>query len=538
MLSHIRRHNLLKAGDRVGVAVSGGIDSVALLRLLLELRGDLGIVLSIVHFNHKLRGAESEGDAAFVGNLASEQSLDFLRDSHDVAEHAYQQSVSLEAAARELRYGFFRHLLSSDGTSGAEAPDQRAASNRSAESAEPPAIPAPPSFPKLDKIVTGHTLDDQAETVLMRVIRGTGLSGLSGIHPRIAVENDGGEICGEIVRPLLETRRRALEQYLRDIGQPWREDSSNASHAFTRNRLRHLVVPLLETEFNPAVAQNLAELAEIARGEDEYWENEVAGWMGTAVHWVEPDWLQQAGQHANLVQIGVSGSAASSSANADLQARVESADWLVMNASVSRAWLLSEPLAVQRRVLKAVGDYAGIPLEFKHVDEVLRFADEDGEPGKELSLPRGWKVLRRPEELLFITPDLREEPAPHNYDYDLSVPGRTVISAGKLIVAQAISADDASAYNPDELLRADSLPGPLRVRNWRAGDRFWPAHTKSPKKIKELLQDHHLEPAQRSSWPVVLSGDEIVWVRGFPVHAKYRAEPGGRSIRITESDES
>jgi len=584
VLSHIRRHELLKAGDRVGVAVSGGIDSVALLRLLLELRGQLGIVLSVVHFNHKLRGEESDGDEQFVSDLASEHGLEFVSDSGDVAAQASQEGVSLEAAARELRYGFFRQLLGVEGASGAEALGQKGPLNRSAQSAAPPGspltsdpqglkpnslgaddgvaesralsnldkptlshldLPTPSNLDNttlspLDIIVTGHTLDDQAETVLMRAIRGTGLSGLSGIHPRIAVENDAGEICGEIVRPLLETRRRELEQYLKEIGQPWREDSTNASHAFTRNRLRHLVVPLLETEFNPAITHNLAELAEIARGEDEYWDNEVAGWMGTAVHWIEPDWLQQAVRKANLVQIAGSGAAAASSPTADLQSRVESTNWLVMNASVSRGWLLSEPLAVQRRVVKAVGDYAGIPLEFRHIDEVLRFADEERETGKVLGLPRGWKVLRRPEELLFVTPDLRDESVQQDYEYDLPVPGEIVISqSGKVMVAQTISANALSAYNSDELLRADSLSGRLKVRNWRAGDRFWPTHTKSPKKIKELLQERHVSAPERALWPVVLSGDVIVWVRGFPVHAKFRAEPGSAAVRITESaDES
>ena len=580
-LSHIRRQELLKAGDRVGVAVSGGIDSVALLRLLLETRGELGIVLSVIHCNHKLRGAESDGDAEFVGNLARECGLQFLGDSEDVAEHASQEGVSLEAAARELRYGFFRRLVTLKGTSGAKAWDQNEGRNRVGESAaplcgtttqglrppqenEPLRGPEGPLFhggdglpsqgdsgggllsstnemrvlAKVDKIVTGHTLDDQAETVLMRLIRGTGLSGLSGIHPRIAVENDDGELCGDIVRPLLEIRRRELERYLRDMDQPWREDSSNASHVFTRNRLRHLVMPLLETEFNPAVAQNLAELAEIARGEDEYWDNEVAGWMGTAVHWIEPDWLAGL-QKTSLVQISSSGEPVVPSAAA-LPSRVVNAPWLVMNASVSRAWLLCEPLAVQRRVVKAVGDYAGIPLEFRHVDEVLCFAEDDRASGKQLSLPRGWKVLRRPEELLFVTPDLRNEPAPKDYEYELPVPGQIVVSeSGKMMVAQMIPAEAASAYNPDELLRADSLSRRLKVRNWRAGDRFWPAHTKSPKKIKELLQERHVAQPQRSLWPVVLSEDEIVWVRGFAVHAKYRAEPGCAAIRITESaDES
>ena len=145
----------------------------------------------------------------------------------------------------------------------------------------------------LDKIVTGHTLDDQAETVLMRLIRGAGLRGLGGIHPRIAVEDDEGGTGGEIVRPLLAFRRRELEAYLNDIGQSWREDATNSDEKFTRNRVRKLVLPLLEKEFNPSVAENLAELAEIARGEEDYWENEVSGWMGTGVHWSKPEWARR-----------------------------------------------------------------------------------------------------------------------------------------------------------------------------------------------------------------------------------------------------
>ena len=562
LLSHIRRHDLLHAGNRLGVAVSGGIDSVALLRLLLELRSDLGIVLSVVHFNHKLRGAESDADQLFVSRLAREHDLEFLCDSDDVAGHASQKRISLEAAARELRYGFFRHLLTLKDTSGAKASDQDQNWNRSGESpaptfgatqglkprgeTEPLRGPEGPLFHggsdganetrhlyKLDKVVTGHTLDDQAETVLMRSIRGTGLSGLSGIHPRIAVENEEGEVCGEIIRPLLEIRRRELEQYLNEIGQTWREDSSNASHGFTRNRLRHRVIPLLETEFNPSVTQNLAELAEIARGEDEYWDNEVAGWMGTAVHWVEPDWLVKATQNSDLVQISLSANQASS-ADSGVHARVENAPWLVMNASVSRAWLLTEPIAVQRRVVKAVGEHAGIPLEFKHVEEVLRFA-ENGSGGAELSLPRGWKVLQRSEELLFVTPDLSGEALPQDYEYEVCWPGEVVIhESGTILQTHRISAEAWSAYNPDELLSAESLSGRLKVRNWKAGDRFWPAHTKSPTKIKELLQEHHVAVPERALWPVVLTGDEIVWVRGFPVHTKYRAQQGTAAVRITE----
>jgi len=581
VLSHIRRNELLTAGNRVGVAVSGGIDSVALLRLLLELRGELGIVVSVVHFNHKLRGAESDADQEFVARLAREHDLEFHVDGDDVAERAREESVSVEAAAREVRYGFFRCLLGAErdvDVPGAEAPVHGGSEDRSAESAAPPQSTPPESTPAqgtppqsepqglkpdsfevlngtakavpfheppslrsashqsrtahLDKILTGHTLDDQAETVLMRMIRGAGLRGLGGIHPRLLVEDDDGEISGEIVRPLLAARRRELEQYLKDIGQTWREDSSNADDRFTRNRVRKLVVPVLEQEFNPAVAENLAELAEIARGEEDYWENEVSGWLGTIVQWSQPEWARAV---TSFVQISLTGGPrAVSSKDADLRMRIESAPWLVRNASVSRMWFLGEPIAVQRRLIKAIGENAGIPLEFKHVEEILRVAAEDG-AGKELSLPLGWKVVLETEELRFVTPDLRDPAPPKDYEYELPVPGRIMVyEAGSTIETRAIPAGADAGYNPDHLLDAESLPGPLRVRNWRPGDRFCPAHTKSPKKIKELLQERHVAQPERRFWPVVVSGDEIVWVRGFPSSAKLRAQAGRAAIIIVD----
>jgi len=531
VLAYIRREELLKAGDRVGVAVSGGIDSVALLRLLLELRHELGIVLSVVHFNHKLRGAESDEDQEFVAGLAREHDLEFYCDSDDVAGHAAEERISVETAARDLRYGFFAHLIGEDGT----------------------------ASPLLHKITTGHTLDDQAETVLMRIIRGAGLRGLGGIHPRIPVEDGDGEVCGEIVRPLLRIRRRELEQYLKDVGQCWREDSSNADERFTRNRVRKLVVPLLEREFNPAVAENLVELAEIARGEEDYWENEVSGWLGTTVHWSEPEWAGAVSPQKSLVQIAPIGvqSRESVSTNTpmsraenapdmghagsdDLPSRIDHAPWLVMNAAVSRMWFLGEPAAVQRRLVKAIGEQAGIPLEFKHVEEILRFTAEDGPSGKTLSLPLGWSIAREPEELIFLTPDLREPAPARDYEYELSIPGRVrIYETGSTLEARRIPAGGASGhdagYNREQLLDAESLPGLLRVRNWRPGDRFWPAHTKSPKKIKELLQERHVALPERRLWPVVVSGDEIVWMRGFPPPAKFRAQAGKEAILMLET---
>ncbi|MGA7696819.1 MAG: tRNA lysidine(34) synthetase TilS [Candidatus Sulfotelmatobacter sp.] len=559
----VRQDDLLHAGDRVGVAVSGGVDSVALLRLLIELRQELGIVLSVIHFNHKLRGVESDADQEFVAGLAREYGLEFHVGSGDAAHLAAEEHSGLEAAARELRYGFFRELLGAGESEGSGASGPRAQHsepfNRSAESGAPPrglpqglkpaslvelsgAAEAAPfqrqnQEKALDKIATGHTLDDQAETVLMRVIRGTGLRGLGGIYPRIVVEreDDDENGYGEIVRPLLGIRRSELEQYLGDLKQTWREDSTNADAKFTRNRVRKLVLPLLEREFNPAVAESLAELAEIARDEEDYWENEISGWLGTVVQWSQPEWtrgLPGFDVSSELVQIQPSRPVL----NPELLERLQQPGPAVMNASVSRPWLLTEPRAVQRRVLKAMGEQAGIPLEFKHVEEILRFAGEEGPTGKELSLPLGWKIVREPEVMVFVTPDLRRQERIPDYEYSLAVPGRVFVpEVGVVIEALRVTPQwQVAEYNPQQLLRAELLPGRLIVRNWRPGDRFWPAHTKSPKKIKELLQERHVAQPGRRLWPVAASGDEIVWMRGFPVPARLRAQAGQEAVMIRE----
>jgi tRNA(Ile)-lysidine synthase len=216
-----------------------------------------------------------------------------------------------------------------------------------------------------------------------------------------------------------------------------------------------------------------------------------------------------------------------------------------MNASVSRPWLLTEPRAVQRRVVKAIGEEAGIPLEFKHVEEILRFAGEEGPAGKELSLPLGWKIRREPEAVVFVTPDLRRQERIPDYEYPLAVPGSALVpELGVVIEALLVTprvtpemAPEArvAEYNPQELLRAELLPGRLTVRNWRPGDRFWPAHTKSPKKVKELLQERYVAQPGRRLWPVAVSGDEIVWMRGFPVPARLRAEAGQGAVLIRET---
>jgi len=529
LLVHIRSGELLHAGDRVGVAVSGGIDSVALLRLLLELRHELGIVVAVAHFNHKLRGADSDADQEFVASLAREHDLEFYTDSDDVAAEAADKHISVEAAARELRYGFFRRLLVDQETnpqglkpSSAVVPDGTLRLAALAQGKlEPKAVPFPNPYPPsggdsgcaadsdsprsnrapLDKIVTGHTLDDQAETVLLRLIRGTGLRGLGGIYPRIPVEDCERDLRGEIIRPLLGIRRGELERYIKEINQSWRDDSSNASPRFTRNRLRQLVLPLLEREFNPAVAETLAELSDIARGEEDYWQNGFSGWLGTTIHLPEPD---------------------------------------AARPSVNRLWLVGEPLAVQRRALKAIGEELGIPVAFHHIEDLRRFAMQDRVSGKELALPLGWKAVCEPELLIFIAPDAVVPDARHakqaleDYQYDLAIPGRVVVLEAGSVIEAVLIPRERTEYNPDHLLDPQSLQAPLILRNWRPGDRFWPVHTKSPKKIKELLQERRVAQSARSLWPVLVKGDEIIWVRGFPSSAKYRCRPGADALLIRE----
>ena len=468
----------------------------------------------------------------------------------------------MEAAARELRYAFFESLLSSaEGFPRLPTSERRGApqeldvplSEKALQGWGNPELNTTAgsrALSNLNKIATGHTLDDQAETVLMRIMRGTGTGGLGGIYPRVIVEDDDGEGVGEIVRPLLAFRRCELEKYLIEIKQPWREDATNTESKFTRNRVRKLLLPLMEREFNPSIVTNLSELAEIARDEEDYWENEISGWQGTVVQWSQPEWMQAASGLDGLVQIQTPG---------DGEEHGEGEQFFACaDCSVSRAWLLTEPKAVQRRVIKAIGQQAGIPLEFRHVQEILQFADEEGPEGKELDLPFGWKLVRKAEAILFLTPDLRREPAVANYEYRFEIPGR--VSVPELAVAfeaLLIAAPESlpspplqekqippgsrpaqdferPEYNPQQLLDAKLVRSPLTVRNWRAGDRYWPDHTKEPKKIKELLQEKHVGSPQRKVWPVVLSGKEIIWMRGFPAPARFQWKGEGEAILIRE----
>ncbi len=477
VLEYIRKHALLHAGDRVGVAVSGGADSVALLRLLLDLRREIGIVLSVVHFNHKLRGEESDEDEHFVAELAQTHNLEFHCQSGDVKERAAAKHLSLETAARATRYECFRRLL------------RKGVVNR---------------------IATGHTLDDQAETVLLRVVRGAGTRGLAGIYPKLLVSPESGGTSGRggwpgaIVRPLLGVRRCQLEAFLNEVSQGWREDRSNRDLRHARNRVRHGILPRLERHLNPAAREALAETAELARAEEEYWQKETSRLL--------PDcWASTERRSGPDRSRGGS-------------RRTDAAD---VGGQLKTAELTALPLALQRRIIRAAAENLGFRLEFRQVEEILALADHAA--GGAVVLPGGWIARRDKGGLRLEAAGTTAEAV--SYEYSLAVPGWIdVPEISSRFEAVVVDRSSLEGRDREQLLDLAGLDRGLQVRNWRAGDRFWPSHTRGPKKVKELLADKHVSGQQRRLWPVVVRGSELVWMRGFPTPQRLQPAPGAKQL--------
>jgi tRNA(Ile)-lysidine synthase len=475
LLKTIRKQESIRAGDRVAVAVSGGADSVALLRLLLQLRAELGIVLSVAHVNHKLRGAESDEDARFVAQLARQHGLDLHACDGPVDGSRRSESGSgIEAAARELRYGFFRKLARAG---------------------------------RVAKIATAHTLDDQAETVLLRIFRGTGIRGLSGIHPRIVFEEQG-RAFGEVVRPLLGFRRAALMEFLRDCGQAWREDASNRDVTFLRNRVRHRLLPLIAQEFGEAAIEHMGELAEIARAEEEHW---------------------QRGHPEIRAEV-----------RAEVRGGASSDDETRQASSLPVERLLALPLAAQRRLLRAwlKANSRDVSISFRLIEQALELAH--GPADKKMELPeaifrRGRLDLRLESKAFGGRREAGHQQA--EYEYALAVPGAVKIpELGAYIEARVVEVAGVAEDGRGQLLDLELMPKEMRIRNWRAGDRYWPAHTAAAKKVKELLTERHATGAEKKLWPVAVAADcGLVWMRGFSVPEAFRAPAGAaKAIWIRE----
>jgi tRNA(Ile)-lysidine synthase len=432
---------LLTPGLRLAVGVSGGADSVALLRALHQQSRELGLVLHVAHLHHGLRGAEADADLEFVRALAAKLDLPFHSHRVDTTAEAVAKpgkpAESIEEAARRLRYRFFAELLSKE---------------------------------LLHAVATAHTLDDQAETVLAKFLRGAWTEGLAGIAPKL-------ESAG-VVRPLLAVTRAEIEAYLRALGQPWRTDSSNADTAFTRNRIRHELLPQLES-FNPRIRQHLAHMATLARDEEAFLSAETAR---LAVQLVLPGRPVRGG-----------GRAASEGIALDI------------------ASLASQPVALQRRILRHVAALLGAAPDFP-ATEALRDLALTGRAGQKAELASGLYAERSHRELrLTIQPPVAASQESTPQPVSIPVPGAADAPAYGLRLEIRLTSPNLTSSNPNSSVHAALL------RPWKPGDRVTLRHSSSPKKIKEVLERLKVCGNARALWPVVDWQGTIVWMQGVQV---------------------
>jgi tRNA(Ile)-lysidine synthase len=448
---------------RLAVALSGGADSVALLRALAARREELGLVLHAAHLHHGLRGAEADGDLEFCRALAARLATPFHEARADTAAEAKADAKSgkpaetIEEAARRLRYAWFRELISKG---------------------------------LLDAIVTAHTRDDQAETVLAKFLRGAWTEGLAGISPRLEIADADG--C--IVRPLLHTTRAEILAYLDALDQDWREDSSNRHLTFTRNRIRHELLPLLEG-WNPQLREHLAQMAELAHDEEAWWQAELDR---LAPQLILPGRPARGG--GRTVGEGSSGAG--------------------LAMEVSRLAALAP--ALQRRLVRHVAEQFGVALDFA-ATEAARSLALGGRAGQRLALPQGLCAERSARELRF---SMAPEPsakanglAARALERSGPIPGE--IDAPEFGIHLHIDLASSEAAEKLKLPR-EPMPHTATLRNWRPGDRVRLRYSSGPRKVKEVLERLHVTGSDRALWPVLEAGGRIVWMQGVELEP----EPG------------
>lgn len=430
-----RRERLLAPGDRVICALSGGADSVALLCLLLELRQELGLTVSAAHFHHGLRGAEADRDEAFVRALCAERDVPLTVGRGDVAAEAARTHESPELAARRLRYAF---LLGLDG----------------------------------DRVATAHHAGDNAETILLHLLRGSGLRGLSGIPP----------VNGRVVRPLLPFTHERLCAYLRANGVAWIEDSTNSADDCRRNRLRHEVLPLLERE-NPSLLRQLTRQSALLRAEDAFLD-------------------RQAQSLLDAVRTPSGGYACRTLLEADevLQGR-----------------------AIRLLLREALPQDASQ----RHVEAVRRLLSAPS-PSASASLPHGVLAARRYGEITVTVPKQTDfQPIPLKIDGETAIP-----AAGWKIFSQTVKKYQETANTPFQFaVKYDMIvESNLIVRPRRPGDRL--QRVGGSKSLKELFIDRKIPRADRALLPVFAAQGEILAVAGLGVSSKFQPQAGAPALWI------
>ncbi|MBV9766778.1 MAG: tRNA lysidine(34) synthetase TilS [Acidobacteriaceae bacterium] len=458
MAEIIPRYSMLSAGDRVGMAVSGGADSVVLLHILQRLSHRFQVNLVGLHVNHHLRGAESDADEEFVRTLGKSLGIEVFTENAELGEG------NLEQMARQARRKFFQVSMEQHG---------------------------------LSSVALGHTRSDQAETVLFRFLRGSGLAGLAGMR---MVTGD------RLIRPLLTTSREEVRNWAAAEGIMWREDSTNSDLNFGRNRLRHQTIPWLAREFNPNLEAVLAGTAELAQSEEDYWFQEI-----------EPRY-REITKRTHLGSI------------------------------LHVPFLAALPTAVQRRVLRRAlldvrGDLRSIDRE--HIEAILSLCP--GTHGHARVIVPGIDALRSFDELLLTKPgELNSEK--RHYCLEVPVGGECQLPfrAGSLNLNWVKREDEFCANFKEEqefrvevaYLDADALTGPtsrpsLQVRNWEPGDELQRQGHRQPQKIKSLFQEQRVVLWERRHWPVAVAGEEVVWVRQFGSAAKFSgSHESHRSVRL------
>ncbi len=427
----------LRAGMRVAVGVSGGADSVALLRAMAEAAPEIGLVLLVAHVHHGIRGAAADEDEQFVRELAGRMGLEFLAHRVDTPATARDQKQTMEEAARELRYAWFRELLAAG---------------------------------RADAVATAHTLDDQAETVLHRLLRGAWTEGVSGIHPMVACAP------GLILRPFLGVRRTEIEAWLREQGQTWREDATNADTTYTRNRIRHELLPAL-AEFNPRVAEQLAHMATIARDEEAYWEAELRRLLPGLVLPGKP--VRGGGR-------AVSTHPEEGGAGMELER------------------LRALAPAVRRRVLRAAAEGLGCGLNFEQTERLMAMCGPEGPRRQELTAEL--RAERTARELRLMRGGAASGAGSVRAAevYELPIPGEVT---GLGVTLRARLTRDA----------AGTAQEPAILRTPKAGDRVTLRHSRGPKPLKEIFERMKVEAEARPSWPVLEWKGQIVWMKDVVV---------------------
>jgi len=431
VFAFVGEHSLFSSGDTVVVAVSGGPDSVALLDILLGLP-DLRLSLVVAHLNHCLRGAESDGDERFVADLAESRGIPFVCERVDVQDLSLRERLSLEDAGRRARYEFF----------------DRVAARYGARS-----------------VALAHHADDQAETLLLRLLRGAGVTGLAAMSPR----RDG-----RYVRPLLSLSRQEIEGYLHARGIPSRVDSSNADTAFLRNRIRHELIPHL-ARFNPEISRRLAVTADLLAADEEVLESVAAEALGRTV-------------------------------------REESAGRMTLDVTKLLREMRGVRYRIYRRALALVGGGL-MGVSFSHVRQIDDLVHSQ-KPNLRVVVPGGITVVRAYDVVNFSAGDVE---AVCEGEFHVEGPGCYPLpGGGELVVEVALPPDDVPTLPPERAcFDLDSAPFPWVVRGFRPGDRIRPLGMTGTRKVKDLFIDEKVPLGLRRLVPLVFSNGELVWVCGF-----------------------